>query len=187
MEKLKKWDVLESNILVKSPWVTLRADKCVTQHGVEIPAYYWLEGNDYVVIVGTTQNGEVVLVEQYRHGIKEIIEEFPAGLIDQGEDMLEAAKRELKEETGFIAEEIVFEKMLFPAAAISNKKGYLFFARNLINTGVQELSHTEYINVKLVPFEKLQHMVDEGVLKGGYAVAAALLAIQKKDWFLNKK
>lgn len=184
-KKLEKWQVLESKILIETPWITVVSDRCVTQHGVEIPAYYWLDGNDFVVIVGTTTEGKIVMVEQYRHGIREIVEEFPAGLAEQGEEMIESAKRELKEETGYIAEDIVFEKMLYSASAISNKKGYIFFARNMVETGFQELGHTEYINVKQVTFDELQKMVDEGIINGGFAVGVALLAIQKKDWFLS--
>lgn len=185
-KKLEKWQILESKVLIETPWITVVSDRCVTQHGVEIPAYYWLDGNDYVVMVGTNTEGKLVMVEQYRHGIREIVEEFPAGLIDEGEEMIDAAKRELKEETGYIAEDIVFEKCWYSASAISNKKGYVFFARNMVETGYQELGHTEYINVKHITFEKLQEMVENGRINGGFAVATALWAIQKKDWFLGK-
>ena len=184
-KKLEKWQVLESKVLIDTPWITVISDRCITQHGVEIPAYYWLEGRDFVVVVGTTQDGKIVMVEQYRHGIREIVEEFPAGLTEEGEDMMETAKRELKEETGYIAEDIVFEKVWYPAAALSNKQGYLYFARNMIGTGFQELGHSEYINVKLRTFDELNEMVENCKLDGGFAVAAALLAIQKKDWFLQ--
>lgn len=184
---LEKWQVIESKVVIDTPWLTIVSDRCITQHGVEIPAYYWIDGNDFVIIVGTTTEGKIVMVEQYRHGIREIVEEFPAGLLEINEDTVECARRELKEETGYYAEDIVFQKEWYSASAISNKKGHIFFARNLVDTGMQELGHTEYINVKLITFDELQEYVDNEKINGGFAVAVALLALQHKDWFLKGK
>lgn len=182
---MKKWEILESKIIVQNQWITIKSDRCITQRGIEIPEYYWLEGNHYVVIVGTTNDNKVVMVEQYRHGINEILLEYPAGLIEEGEDIVEAARRELLEETGYYAQDIVFERVLYPHEAISNKKGYLFFARNLVDTGHQILDETEEIDIRLVDFDQLDDMIEKGELIGAYAVASTLLAIKKRDWFLE--
>lgn len=182
---MEKWKMLDSRVIVDTPWLTLKADRCITQSGVEIPNYYWFEGHHYVLVLGTTIDGKVILIEQYRHGAKEVLLEFPSGLIEEGEELLETAKRELKEETGYAAEEIIFERGLFTSPAISDKKGYLCFAKNLIKVGEQELEPTEHINVRLVDFDELQKLVDNNELRSAVSTAAVLLAMQKREWFLG--
>lgn len=181
--KLKKWQVLQSKTLIKNQWISVKCDSCINGNGLVIPSYYWVEGKDYVVVLGTTTEGKVVMIEQYRHGVKEILQEFPGGIIEKGECPEETAKRELYEETGYIANDIILKKEIYSAPASLSTKGYLFFARNLINTGVQHLDKEEEINIKLVDFDSLQELIDNNIINSAFGVAAAYLAIQAKNWF----
>lgn len=182
---MKKWDVVESKVLVESPWITFRKDRCILPDGTEIPDYYWWQERDFAVVFGVTTDNKVVLVEQYRHGIKDINLELPAGLIDEGEEPINAAKRELLEETGFLTDNIKFQRIMYYDAGKSSKKGYLFFAKNLINTGSQCLDQTECINIKLIDFDKIIELINNGTIKSTGAVAAILLALQEKNWFFE--
>lgn len=182
---MEKWKVIDTEMLFNSPWFNLVKDKCILQNGNEIP-YYWIDYKEAVMMLGTTVGGKVVMVEQYRHGVKEVMLEFPAGLVDDGEDFTETVKRELMEETGYEADEVEFQKMLYPAAAYSSQRLHLFFAKGLKKTGEQQLEESEHINVKLVGFDELLNMVDSGEIKGSSGVAAVLLAMRKRDWFFEK-
>lgn len=96
-----KWRVTASRHVHKDRWISLRADDCVTDDGVEIAPFYVLEYPDWVHIVALDDQDNVLLIRQYRHGQKDFSLEIPAGAIDPTDaDPLVAAARELREETG---------------------------------------------------------------------------------------
>ena len=67
----RKWEIIESEYLIRRPWLTARRDRVKLPTGVEIPEYYILEYPDWVNVIAITKEGKFVLVRQYRHGIKE--------------------------------------------------------------------------------------------------------------------
>lgn len=183
---MKEWKMIESSVIAQNPWITIRKDRCITESGVEIPDYYWYSGKEFVTVLGATPDGKVPMVEQYRYGIKETTIEFPAGLIDEGEDIFEAAKRELREETGFTTEDIILEKVIFLDPGRSSKKGYQFLAKNLVKTHGQDLDSTENINIKLVDMQEISDMLKSNMLKDSNSIAIAYSALQKKEWFMEE-
>lgn len=72
----RKWEIIESEYLIRRPWLTARRDRVKLPTGVEIPEYYILEYPDWVNVIAITKEGKFVLVRQYRHGIKETRYEF---------------------------------------------------------------------------------------------------------------
>jgi ADP-ribose pyrophosphatase len=125
---MKPWKILSSTYLVRAPWAVLRKDRCLMSNGHEVPDYYVLEYPDWVNMVALTEQGEFILVRQYRHAAAEIVLEIPGGVIDEGETPLEAAHRELLEETGYVFDEVKPLSTLFPNPATSNNRTltYLF-------------------------------------------------------------
>ena len=98
------WTVTASRIIHKDRWITLRADDCISDEGVEFAPWYVIEKRDWVQVVAVTDAHEVVLNEQYRHGRKIVSLELPSGVIDSPDEApIAAAQRELAEETGFTA------------------------------------------------------------------------------------
>ena len=97
----RKWEIIESEYLIRRPWLTARRDRVKLLTGVEIPEYYILEYPDWVNVIAITKEGKFVLVRQYRHGIKETRYEICAGVCETGEEPLLSAQRELYEETGY--------------------------------------------------------------------------------------
>lgn len=97
----RKWEIIESEYLIRRPWLTARRDRVKLPTGVEIPEYYILEYPDWVNVIAITKEGKFVLVRQYRHGIKETRYEICAGVCETGEEPLLSAQRELYEETGY--------------------------------------------------------------------------------------
>lgn len=183
---MKKWERIESKTIFGTPWITLKCEKCITERGVLIPDYYWIEDGDYVEIFGTTVDGKVVLVEQYRLAVDEVTLETPAGRVENGKDVNYTAKHELEEETGYTTDQIEFQKIIYTDTGRSTAKGYLFFARNLTKLESQNLDETEDINVKLFDFDQLQELIDSNTIKAASVLTICLLALQNKNWFLSK-
>ena len=99
-----KWEVLDSEYLFRRPWLTVRHDTVRLPDGRINPEYYVLEYPDWINVLAITEDGKFVLERQYRHGLGKTCYEIPAGVIEKGETPLEAARRELQEETGIKAD-----------------------------------------------------------------------------------
>ena len=98
------WTVTGSHIVHRDRWISLRADDCVSDEGVEFAPWYVIEQRDWVQVVAVTDADEVVLIEQYRHGRGIVSLELPTGVLDSpDEPPIAAGQRELAEETGFTA------------------------------------------------------------------------------------
>lgn len=89
-----------------SPWVELVAREVEFSPGARPEVYHSFRGSDYVVLMAVTPDGRIPLVRQYRPAVEDFTLEFPAGMIDPGEDAAATARRELLEETGFPAREV---------------------------------------------------------------------------------
>jgi 8-oxo-dGTP pyrophosphatase MutT (NUDIX family) len=102
---LAPWTVTATRIVHQDRWITLRADDCVTVDGHIIAPYYVVGFPDWVVIVATDTDGRAILVRQYRHGMGVTSTELPGGAIEPDDaSPAAAALRELREETGYVAD-----------------------------------------------------------------------------------
>lgn len=108
----------------------------------------------FATVGAITKEGEVILVEQYRPGPEKMIVSFPEGRIDLGEIPIEAAKRELLEETGYQAAEMKFLKSI--PAAYTNQLKYCYVAIGCILIKPQSLDETEFIRVFSVSIEEFK-------------------------------
>lgn len=98
------WQTLASRPVLHDRWIDLRADDCVTETGQSVAPYYVLTYPDFVHVVAVTPDGDIILVEQYRHAAAVAVLELPGGMMDPTDpDPMHAAQRELLEETGFTA------------------------------------------------------------------------------------
>jgi|SRR5690554_4046851 len=167
------WKTLSSEYLVKAPWAVLRKDSCIMPNGYIVPEYYILEYPNWVNIVALTDENKIVLVKQYRHGVQESILEIPGGVIDEGEDSLTAAKRELLEETGYLFDS--FEQLcdLFPNPATSNNITTSYLARGGKKVQEQELDSQEDIEVILKSPSEVKQLLLQN--KFGQALHSAAL------------
>ena len=95
------WKILSSEYLIERPWLTARRDRVELPDGRIIEEYYVLEYPDWVNIVAIDKEGKMLLVRQYRHGLQRTGYELVAGVLEKDENPMEAAKRELLEETGY--------------------------------------------------------------------------------------
>ena len=165
------WKVLESKHINS----VTRVDKCELANGKILDAYI-LEYRTWANVVALTENNEVVLIKQYRHGVKEVMWEIPGGIVDDGEDPMEGVRRELLEETGFKAKEFIQMGELYPNPAIQTNSMYCFLALGAEKVSEQNLDDGEDIEVHLVPLERLIEMTKSGEFPHALQVASLFLA-----------
>lgn len=129
-----------------------------------------------VGIVPLTNDKKVIVERQYRYPLDMVITEIPAGKLDsKEEDRLEAAKRELREETGITADEWIEMGIYYPAAAYSDEKITLYLAKGL-HYGEQNLDEDEFLNIEAIPLKTLVEEVMSGKITDGKTQVAILKA-----------
>ncbi|WP_118193376.1 NUDIX hydrolase [Albibacterium indicum] len=158
MSKLT-WRVLESSYLVRAPWAVLRKDVCEMPNGHVVPEYYVLEYPNWANIVALTNDNQFILVKQYRHGAGKDFLEIPGGVIDEGETALEAAQREMLEETGYEFESLEEICELYPNPATSNNITTTFLARGGVKKREQSLDSQEEIEVLLASADEVKEIL----------------------------
>jgi ADP-ribose pyrophosphatase len=93
------------DLLNRPPWLRVSAEHVRLPNGVEIPDFYRIEMPDWAQVFAVTEDGHVAMIEHYKHGPRAASLELPAGYLEPGEDPEVAARRELHEETGLIADD----------------------------------------------------------------------------------
>lgn len=151
---MKPWKILSSRSTYKDNWLSVRTDHVRLDDGREIEGYHILEYPDWVSVIGLTDEGNVVLIKEYRHGAQALTIGLPSGASEPGEDMLGVAQREFEEETGYTAREWVKIGEGFANWAINTNKVHYFIAFGAEKTGVQSLDQNEEIEPVEWPWSK---------------------------------
>ncbi|MDO4206636.1 MAG: NUDIX hydrolase [Lachnospiraceae bacterium] len=129
-----------------------------------------------VCIVPLTEDGNIIMERQFRYPLNRVITEIPAGKLDSlEEDRLDAAKRELLEETGITADHWVSLGDFCPAAAYSTERITMYLATGL-HKGERHLDQDEFLNIKEMPMEKVIKEIMDGTIDDGKTIAAVLKA-----------
>lgn len=129
-----------------------------------------------VCVVPVTDDDKVIMERQFRYPIDHVITEIPAGkLDDKNEDRLMAAKRELREETGYEADEWLDMGIYYPAPAYSDEKITMYLAKGL-HKGERDLDEDEFLNVEEIPIRSLVEDIMSGKITDGKTQVAILKA-----------
>ncbi len=126
--------------------------------------FYVVEAPDWINVIPLTKENEVVLIEQYRHGTEEVSLEIPGGMVDPGEEPHMTAARELFEETGYEATEVVFLGKTRPNPAIQDNWIHTFLARGVEYRQEPLNQGTERTRVRLVPLALIPSLIREGAI-----------------------
>lgn len=178
MSNLQKWKILDSELVLTDQWCQVRRDRVVLANGTVIDDYFVNLRPDTALVFPITEAGEVIFVRQYRHGIGEIVTELPAGAFDpQIEEAKVAAARELEEETGYIAPELIQISTLYNNPGKDTTNIHVFLAENVIKNGNQQLDETEDIEIIFVSLSQLEPMLYSGEIRVSGTIAALFLGL----------
>lgn len=165
------WQIKKSVYVYKSRWLTVRKDAVRTEKGVVIDDFYVLEYPTWVNVVAITDEGKYIIERQYRHGISQEVYEICAGVCEKDEEPIEAAKRELLEETGFGGGRWSLIGKYAPNPNSMNNWCYSFLAENVVQLKEQQQEPTENITIKVTTADELMHMMTTGQIAEGIMLA----------------
>ena len=184
------WEEISTEHIVQDEWIDFRRSAYRFPDGSVFEPFYSYSRRDYVVIVASDTDGKFLCVRQFRQGIKEVTTEFPAGGIERtdgreyasggsalaAEDTLEAAKRELLEETGYVSDDWKHLLTVPSNATIADNYAHVFMAGNCRKSGDQSLDETEFLNVMKYSAEEIEEMIYKGDFQQAVHIMAWLLA-----------
>jgi ADP-ribose pyrophosphatase len=188
-----KWKTLDTKELFKTAFFRLRSDRCELPDGRVMPNYYVMEFPDWVNIIPVTDDGHIVLVEQYRHASGEVSLELPGGSTTPagvgggggasgagsgaGEDPQSAAVRELLEETGYAPTSVKFLRAHRPNPAMQTNFMQTYIGFGCKRVAEQELDPFEDIRVVTLPVADVVAKVFSGEINHSIIVASILYAL----------
>ncbi len=177
------WRVVDSKIVIESPFFRLRCDQIELPDGTRVGDYYVRESRGFAVVFAVTPDERIVLVRQYKHGIAEVVLELPAGGIDPGESPQTCAIRELGEETGYASapEDVAHLRSFILDPTSSTTRFHLYLARNARPVATQKFDPLEAIDVELATFAEVRRYVRDGTIAVGSQAAAVYYALDVLD------
>jgi 8-oxo-dGTP pyrophosphatase MutT (NUDIX family) len=168
-----RWEVLKSEIVYRCQLFSVRRDRSRSLRSGQTADFHVLETSDWVNVVPLTCEQQVVMVRQFRHGIRDITLEVPAGLIDPADRApAQAAQRELREETGYVAHELISLGTVHPNPAIMNNHCHIFVARAVELQGAPQWDGTEELAVELVPLAHVPELIVNGTISNALTLVA---------------
>lgn len=179
-DRERPWKVLESKYAVADRWLRVRTDVVQSPTGRVLSPCHVLEHPDWVDVIALTGDLNIVLVEQYRHGVGQRRIELPAGTVEREEAPLEAIRRELLEETGYASDEwhLLGSAPVYPL--VQSNRIYSFLALNTRKIAEQHLDEGEAIRSHELPMAEFIERVQSGDIE--------LPALQLADlWLLQSR
>lgn len=184
------WEEVSTEHIVQDKWIDFRKSAYRFPDGTVFEPFYSYSRRDYVIVVAADCQGNYLCVRQFRQGIKEVTTEFPAGGLERtdgkeygagsgkesSEDALDAAKRELLEETGYASDEWAHLLTIPSNATIADNYAHVYMARNCRKVGGQDLDETEFLNVELHTAQEIEELIRAGKFQQAVHVMAWLLA-----------
>ncbi len=170
MELMEK--TVESKTLFEGHIVTLKLDRAQLPNG-SLASREVVEHPGGVAVLPLDAEGRVIMVRQYRYPLHNTLLELPAGKLEKGEDHRVCGIRELQEEVGITADEVIYLGGLYLSPGYSNEVLHLYLARGL-HQGECHPDEDEFLEIERVPFDKLLDMVMRDEIHDAKTVAAVL-------------
>ena len=164
------WETVETREIADCRVFKVRED--TSRSGAKTGKFYVIENPDWVNVVAVNKDSEIVLIEQFRHGVGEAVLEIPGGMIDAGEEPETAARRELLEETGYAAQDFVFLGKSRPNPAINDNWLYHFAAFDAEKIEEVKFDEHESVVTKLYPLESVPELIKSGEITHSLVLAA---------------
>ncbi|KAA9340774.1 NUDIX domain-containing protein [Adhaeribacter soli] len=167
------WTTLSTKPVYKNPWISVREDQVINPKGGN--GIYGVVSfkNKAIGIIPLDEENNTYLIGQYRYSLNEYSWEIPMGGGPVEKDILESARRELKEETGFTAAKWTKVCRLHTSNSVTDEEGFVFLAQDL-TAGETEFEETEDLQIKKIPFYKAVEMVMRDEITDAISVAGIL-------------
>ena len=185
-----KWEEVRTEHVVKDEWIDFRRMAYRLPDGVISEPFYNYSRRSYVVIAAKDEEGRYLVVRQFRHGIGKVTTEFPAGGIETkgeteyeepAEEPLEAAKRELLEETGCVSDKWRHLVTVPADATMADNYAYVFMAEDCRRVSGQSLDSTEFLDVGHLSGSDIRELIDSGMFEQAIHIMAWLMAERIKE------
>lgn len=135
----------------------------------------WIKHPGACAVVPVFENGDIMMIRQFRYPMGQIFWEVPAGKIDEGESQDETAQRELREEAGVVANDFAYVGHFYPGIGYSDEVIHIYTAWNLDMVS-QKVDEDEFVTKERIPFKKAVHMVQTGEINDGKTIICLLRA-----------
>jgi ADP-ribose pyrophosphatase len=170
---IRPWPIRARRELLSTRIFRLTARSCSSPRTGQEHEFFVLEAGDWVNVIPLLDDGRVVLVRQYRHGREEVTLEIPGGMVDESDtDPAAAARRELLEETGYVAERVAPIGVIAPNPAIQANLCHSFVASGLRLQQQQALDGTEEIELDYAPLREIPQLIRDGRITHSLVVVA---------------
>lgn len=166
------WPLIERGLPTDYRVFTVRRDHRKSPRTGQVRAYSIIDCADWVNVIALTPEDDVVLIEQFRHGTSAVTVEIPGGMIDPGEAPLAAARRELREETGYTAARWMSLGVVTPNPALQSNRCHTFLALDARLTDAQALDPGEDIAVLSAPLVDIPGWIDAGRIDHALVIGA---------------
>jgi 8-oxo-dGTP pyrophosphatase MutT (NUDIX family) len=171
-QMIKPWKRIRSQPAQSFRVFSIRTDTTISPRTGIKHDFYVIESRDWVNIIPLTNDHQVVMIRQYRHGSREVTLEIPGGLVDSGDTPKKAAARELLEETGYQAKKWIKIGVVNPNPALFNNHCYTFLAQDIKKIVAPTPDQTEDIEVVLIPLEKIPGLILKGEIDHAMVITA---------------
>jgi len=176
----KPWKTLTSRIVYQNPWTSVREDIAEMPNGRQT-VYGVVDIGDAVGVLPFMDDTHVLLVQQYRYVFGENHRwEMPTGGVKIGETLIEAAHRELHEETGFNAAQLEYITTYYTSKSVMYEIAHLYVGRQLTQSQAIP-DETEFLEIKTFPFEQVLQMVLKNEIRDSMTVIAVLHTARKLE------
>ncbi len=175
LAQIPRWETTSKKVLAENPFLAVEEHRR-EEEGTRRQGYFFIvHAPDWVNIVALTETGDIVLIEQFRHGSERIELEIPSGIIEEGEKPADAALRELLEETGYEkSDRSEFKKIgeALPNPAFMRNTCYTYLLTHARLTGKTDPDEFENIRVRLVPRKDVEQLIKSGEIQHSIIITA---------------